>query len=151
MLGVTSLPILMAHSRVAYLYMVNAHCGEFGLVHRSVVSTLARSRKKVWVVQGRNLAKKVVNSCPRCDLDRKSTLLQQMADIKEEQLTVTPPWTHVALDFCGPYTVKGEVNKKARLKIWVLLYCCRATRAVCLLACPGYSTSDFLLKHSEFV
>ena len=67
-----------------------------------------------------------------------------MADIKEEQLTV-------ALDFCGPYTVKGEVNKKARLKIWVLLYYCRATRAACLLACPGYSTSDFLLKHSEFV
>ena len=56
------------------------------------------------------MAKKVVKSCPRCDLDRKSTLLQQMADIKEEQLTVAPPWTHVALDFCGPYTVKGEVN-----------------------------------------
>ena len=51
-----------------------------------MVSTLARSRKKVWVVQGRNVAKKVVNSCPRCDLDRKSTLLQQMADIMEEQV-----------------------------------------------------------------
>ena len=63
LLGVKALPILMAHSRVAYLYMVHAHCGEFGLIHRSVVSTLARSRKKVWVVQGRNLAKKVVNSC----------------------------------------------------------------------------------------
>ena len=69
LLGVRSLPILMPQSRVAYLYMVHAHCGEFGLVHRSIVSTLARSRKKVWVVQGRNLAKKVVKSFPRCDLE----------------------------------------------------------------------------------
>ena len=151
LLGVSSLPILMANSRVAFLYMVHAHTGEFGLVHRSVVSTLARSRKKVWIVRGRDLSRKVVNSCPRCDLDRKETLLQQMSDIKEEQLTVSPPWTNVALDFAGPYIVKGEVNRRAKLKIWVLLYCCRATRAVCLLACPGYSTKDFLLKHSEFV
>ena len=151
LLGVSSLPILMATSRVAYLYMVHAHCGEFGLVHRSVVSTLARSRKKVWIVRGRDLARKVVNSCPRCDLDRKETLLQQMADIKDEQLTVAPPWSYIALDFAGPYIVKGEVNKRARMKIWILLYCCRATRAVCLLACPGYSTSDFLCKHAEFV
>ena len=151
LLGVSSLPILMANSRVAYLYMVHAHCGEFGLVHRSVVSTLARSRKKVWIVRGRDLARKVVNSCPSCDLDRKETLLQQMADIRDEQLTVSPPWSNVALDFAGPYLVKGEVNKRAKLKIWILIYCCRATRAVCLLACPGYSTSDFLCKHAEFV
>ena len=151
LLGVSSLPILMSNSRVAYLYMVEAHTGEFGLVHRSVVSTLARSRKKVWVVRGRNLARKVVNSCPRCDLDRKETLLQHMANIKEEQLTVSPPWSHISLDFAGPYIVKGEVNKRARLKIWILIYCCRATRAVCLLACPGYATADFLIKHAEFV
>ena len=74
-----------------------------------------------------------------------------MSDIKEEHLTVSPPWTNVALDFDGPYIVKGEVNRRAKLKIWVLLYCCRATRAVCLLACPSYSNKDFLLKNSDFV
>ena len=47
LLGVSFLPILMANSRVAHLYMVHGHCGEFGLVHRSTVSTLARSRRKV--------------------------------------------------------------------------------------------------------
>ena len=74
-----------------------------------------------------------------------------MADIKEEQVTVSPPWSNIALDFAGPYIVKGEVNKKSRMKLWALIYCCRATKAVCILACPGYSTSDFLCKHTEFV
>ena len=151
LLGVSSLPILMNNTRVAYLFMVHAHQGEFGLVHRSAVVTLARSRTKVWIVKGRNLARKVVNDCQRCTRDRKELLIQQMADLKPESLTVSPPWTNVALDFAGPILVRGEVNKRAKLKCWVLVYTCRATRAVCMLATTGYSTADFLCKHEEFV
>ena len=151
LLGVSSLPILMSASRVAYLYMMLAHCGEYGLVHRSAVATLARSRRKVWIVRGRDLARRVVNSCPRCIKDRKELLMQQMAEMKEESTTVAPPWRHVALDFAGPLIVKGEVNSRAKLKVWVLVYTCRATKAVCLLATSGYSTADFLSKHEEFV
>ena len=33
----------------------------------------------------------------------------------------------------------------------MLVYCCRSTRAVCLLAVSGYSTDDFLVRHREFV
>ena len=35
--------------------------------------------------------------------------------------------------------------------MWILVYTCRATKSVCLLATTGYSTSDFLCKHEEFV
>ena len=151
LLGVSSLPILMPESRVSYLFMLQAHSGEFGLVHRGAVATLARSRRKVWIVKGRNLARKIVNTCPRCIIDKKQCLVQQMSNIKEESLTVAPPWRHLALDFAGPVTVKGEVNKRAKLKCWILVYTCRATRAVCLLATSGYSTADFLSKHEELV
>ena len=78
-------------------------------------------------------------------------MVQQMSNIKDEQLTVAPPWTNVALDFAGPVVVKGQVNKRATLKVWILVYSCRATKAVCLLATPGYATQDFLCKHDEFV
>ena len=151
LLGVSCLPILMPYSRVAYLYMVWAHCGEFGLIHRGLVSTLARSRRKVWIVKARSLAKKVVRECARCAKDRKCMLMQQMSEIKDEQTTMAPPWTHIALDFAGPVLVKNEVNKRSKMKCWILVYSCRATKAVCLLATPGYSTADFLNKHAEFV
>ena len=42
-LGVPYLPILMASSRAAYLYMVRAHEEEFGTVHCSVAETLLLS------------------------------------------------------------------------------------------------------------
>ena len=51
LLGVTSLPILMPQSRIAWLYMVLAHSGDAGTEHRGIVGTLARSRTHVWIVK----------------------------------------------------------------------------------------------------
>ena len=42
----------------------------------------------VWIARGKCHAIRNVNSCPKCDLDKKETLLQLMADIREEQGTV---------------------------------------------------------------
>ena len=156
LLGVDSLPILMPGSQVAYLYMLMAHHGESGLSntavehHRGATGTLARSRTYVWVVRGKDLAKKIVKNCPKCRIERRRLQAQQMGLLKENQLTVCPPWTFVSLDFAGPFMVSGEVQKRTRMKCWVLVYCCQSTRAVCLLLTAGYSTSDFLCKHDEF-
>ena len=34
---------------------------------------------------------------------------------------------------------------------WIIVYCCRSTKAVELLPTCGYDTESFLLKHQEFV
>ena len=150
-LGVSALPVLMSQSRAAYLYMERAHCGEFGTEHKSVAETLARSRTSVWIHRGRDLAKKICKNCPLCMKNKKKLCGQQMAKIRPEGLVVCRPWTFVSLDFAGPYKVRGVVNSRARMKCWVLVYVCRSTKAVCLLATCGYSTQSFLLRHAEFV
>ena len=76
---------------------------------------------------------------------------QQMARIKEESVTMCRPFTFVSLDFAGPVKVKGAVNSRAKIKCWIVVYCCRSTKAVDLLATCGYDTQSFLLKHEEFV
>ena len=156
LLGVSNLPILMPGCRVAFLYMAMAHEGESGLSntavehHRDAVGTLARSRSYVWVVKGKNLAKRIVNNCLKCKREQRKLESQQMGMMKEAQLTVSPPWSHVTLDFAGPVLVAGEVQKRIRMKCWILVYVDQGSRAVCLLLTPGYSTSDFLIKHKEF-
>lgn len=150
-LGVSALPILMPHTRAAFLYMTRAHTGEHGTEHKSIVETLARSRTSVWIHRGRDLAKRVCKTCPLCIKEKKRLVGQQMAMIKPEKLVVCRPWTFVSLDFAGPFKVKGVVNSRARKKCWVLVYVCCSTKAVCLLACCGYSTQAFLLRHEEFV
>ena len=76
------------------------------------MTTLARNRRKVWIVNERNHARKVVNSCARCDRDRQQLLVQQMSDIKEKSLTVSLPWRHVALDFAGPVFLKVKLKRE---------------------------------------
>lgn len=151
LLGVSALPILMPSSRVAELFMWRAHEGYSGMFHRSVAQTLAKSRSSVWIIKGKDLAKKVCWECMVCRKNRKVLAKQQMALFREESLQVCPPWTNISLDFAGPVTIKGEVNSRSRGKSWILIYVCRNTKAVCLLATSGYSTADFLCKHDEFV
>ena len=151
LLGVSALPILMPSSRVAELYMWRAHLGYSGLFHRSVAQTLSKSRDSVWIVKGKNLAKKICWECMECAKERKKLATQQMALFRKESLEVCPPWTNIALDFAGPVVVKGDVNLRSRRKCWILVYICRNTKAICLLPTSGYSTADFLCKHEEFV
>ena len=147
LLGVPYLPVLMPSSRAAMLFMIQAHCGEFG----SVAETLARSRQKVWIVRGRDLSKKVCSQCYQCRRDNKVLAEQQMSRLKVESLTVCRPFTFVSLDFAGPIVVKGAVNVRATKKCWMLVYCCRSTKAVVILPTCGYDTQSFLLRHEEFV
>ena len=143
----------MPHCRVAELFMWRAHCGYSGLFHRSATETLAKSRCSVWIVKGKQLAKKVCSKCMICARERLRAKLefQQMAELKEESSTVCPPWTFICLDYAGPAIIKGEVNTRSRGKAWVLVYTCRSSKAVCLLPTAGYSTSHFLSRHAEFV
>ena len=156
LLGVDCLPILMPNTRAAYLFMYRAHCGDSGyfwnnMVHKSAVETLARSRAWVWIMKGKSLAKQICKSCPMCIRRRRVLCKQQIAEIKPQNLEVCKPWTFVSLDFAGPVLCKGVVNSRARRKCWILVYVDRSTKAVCLLACPGYDTASFLLRHEEFV
>ena len=114
LLGVSALPILMTSSRVAELFMWRAHLGYSGLFHRSVVQTLAKSRASVWIVKGKNLAKKICFECMECRRNRKQLAGQQMALLRDESLQCCPPWTFISLDFAGPVVIKGEVNTRSR-------------------------------------
>ena len=82
-LGVSELPILMPSSRVAELFMWRSHCGHSGLFHRSVSETLSKSRSSVWIVKGKQLAKRVCAECMTCARIRAKARVefQQMSEL----------------------------------------------------------------------
>ena len=73
-----------------------------------------------------------------------------MSDIPPHQLRPCPPFTHVSLDFAGPFAARAMGNSRASIKVWGLVICCQNTRAVKLLATAGYSTDDFLTAFRRF-
>ena len=109
LLGVARLPVLVRHSRLALLIMLEAHCED----HRSSASNvLARSRQRAWIIRGRFLAKLVCKSCPLCKLNRRKMTQQLMADIPAHQLYPCLPFSYVSLDFAGPYMAKDMGNSR---------------------------------------
>ena len=86
---------------------------------------LARSRRCVWIPKGYNLARQVVNSCMLCCKKAKQTVKQIMAQIPDDTLHISPPFTAAALDLMGSYSVRGMGGgARKQMKVWGLLIMC---------------------------
>ena len=64
------------------------------------------------IVQGAKLAKKVVQQCYVCRLNKKKLLNQVMAPLPEERVGPAPIFSSVAVDLFGPLIFRDMVNKK---------------------------------------
>ena len=61
-----------------------------------------------------------------------------------ERIKPSPAFTHVGVDYFGPYATKGEVQKRTRGKGYGIIFSCDVSRAVHLDIVPDYSTISFL-------
>ena len=145
--GKESLPVLMGHTRVAYLVMLSAH----GKDHCGKDITMATARHEVWIVHANKLAKQITKGCIRCRFLRKSLEGQKMAILPNELQGCCPPFGIIGIDLCGPYTVKSMTNKRATMKVWVVLLLCLNSKAISMELAPGYSTEDFMLAYTNHV
>ena len=64
-----------------------------------------------------------------------------------EILKPCPPFTRIAIDYAGPFVVKGTVNARSRKKVWLTVFVCTHTRVLVLLVVDGYDTGSFFLRY----
>ena len=145
--GQNNLPVIMGSTRVAYLVMLEAHNQD----HAGIDITLATSRHTAWIVNARKLANQICKSCLRCRFMRKVAHGQKMSALPDSLQRPAPPFTNVGLDLAGPITVKAMVNKRARMKVWAVIFLDLNSKAVNIELAPGYSTNDFILAYSSHV
>lgn len=141
-----TIPLLPMEARVSFLLAHEAHYAN----HEEIAGTLLRMRKVAWVVKGRRLAKRVVESCVICKKARAKKCKQIMSDLPPERIGPAAPFEFVTVDLFGPYEVKDEVRKRVRLKVWGIVYCCMASRAVHTDVVSDQSTEGFLLSYKRF-
>ena len=141
LLGTSELPVVMASEALAKAIMSKAHRCDH---RRSPQDIAARSRRMVWIPGSTRLAKTVASHCYFCRANDKRMARQQMGSLPDERTTLLAPFEALALDLFGPYKVKDAAKGRRTFKCWVVAFVCLATKAACLLACPGYSTAVFL-------
>ena len=67
-----------------------------------------------------------------------------MADLPLQRLKPSPAFYTTGVDFFGPYTIRGTVNKRARGKCFGVIFTCFTSRAVHIDLSVDYSTNAFL-------
>ncbi|KAL9975806.1 hypothetical protein ACROYT_G013011 [Oculina patagonica] len=120
--------------------------------HRGRDATLARFRMRYWPPQGSKLARLVKMDCQLCNCKLRDAkfLEQPMGLLPEARLKPAPAFNHVMLDLFGPYTVRGEVQKRTSGKAYGVFFTDLTMRAVHIEAVFGYDTSNFLMALSRF-
>ncbi|KAK7879276.1 hypothetical protein WMY93_033942 [Mugilogobius chulae] len=141
-----AVPILPYDSWISTLLAREAHKAN----HEDIAGTLLRMRTKAWVVRGRKLAKKVVDSCVMCRKNRARKCQQIMGDLPPERTQPARPFEYTGIDLFGPYEVRDETRKKVRLKVWGIIFCCMSSRAIHADLVSDQSTEGFLLAYQRF-
>lgn len=118
--------------------------------HEGVAGTLLRMRKKAWVIKGRRLAKKVVDSCVICRKIKAKQCQQVMSERSPERVNPSNPFEFTTVDLFGPYVIRDEIKKRTKLKVWGIVFCCMASRAVYTDVVSHQSSEGFLLAYQRF-
>ena len=121
--------------------LITRHMHEIG--HHGVATTVAKIRRKFWILQGHKLAKTVKYRCVVCRMIDHKTEDQMMADLPDERVApFTPPFHFTSVDYFGPMQVKMSRNKTA--KHYGVIFTCLNTRAVHLELAVDCTTMEFL-------
>ena len=127
--------------RLSYLIAEQAH-RKGG--HKGITSTIAAIRREYWIIKVRSLVGNIINKCILCRIRTQKLCEQVMSSLPIERLKPSPPFYHTSVDYFGPFTIRGEVQKRTRGKAYGVIFTCFTTRAVYVDVSHDYSTDAFL-------
>ena len=133
-------PILAYNDPIAFLWMKKVHREN----HSGVLSTVAKSRRKFWIVKAPRLAAKIRRSCFLCRLIDKMLATQIMAPLPASRQMMSPTFHEISLDLFGPFEIKDVINKRKRKKIWGIVFNCLASRALHIDVSEDYGAESVI-------
>ena len=87
----------------------------------------------------------------KCRKKLESRYKQIMSGLPMERLKPCPVFSYVAVDYFGPFTIRGEVKKRVHGKCYGVIFTCMGVRAVYVDLAVDYSTNGFLQVLRRFV
>ena len=101
-----------------------------------------------WIINGHSSISYLLQRCVTSRKLRRSTQVQKMANLPEEQLTPAPPFTYTGMDVFGPWYIK---EGRKELKRWGIIFTCLSSRAIYLETLNTMETDSFTNALRRFV
>ncbi|KAL4009472.1 hypothetical protein ACER0C_003324 [Sarotherodon galilaeus] len=102
----------------------------------------------IWVLGCGSVVSSHIYKCVKCRRYRRTTEVQQMANLPEERIETSPPFTYCGLDCFGPFIVK---EGRRELKRYGLLFTCLCSRAVHIETLDDLTTDAFINALRSFI
>ena len=143
-------PIADNLSPVAYAVANEIHWYCSDVEHGGVESLLRQTQCTIYIIGGRNLIKSMKKACAQCRLLEKKQVEVAMGPKHENSLCIAPAFHNTQVDICGPFDSYSNSNKRAKVKIWFVVFVCCITGAVDCKTMEDYSTDSFVLAFIRF-
>ena len=101
-----------------------------------------------WVIGGTAAVAHCISRCVTCSRSRGATQEQKMADLPNDRMEPSPPFTYAAVDYCGPWYMK---DGRKEVKRYIALFTCMASRAVHLEVARSLEADSFLNAFRRFI
>ena len=143
-------PVIDKHSPVAYAIVNEVHWYDDVVKHRGIETTLRSVLKQVYILEARSIVKSIKRTCQRCRYLEKKTLQVAMGPIPPSSVTIAPAFYVTQVDLAGPFKAFSPHNKRATIKIWLVVFCCCTTSATSIKVMDDYSTPAFVQAFIRF-
>ncbi|XP_037942566.1 uncharacterized protein LOC119675439 [Teleopsis dalmanni] len=123
------------------LYVRHVHLCSY---HAGAKALIALTRLNFWIINIREIARRVVHSCIHCVRYKPKLLNQMMGNLPIERLTPSRPFARIAVDFCGPILTYLRIRGRVPYKTYIAVFVCLSTKAAHLEAVSDLSTEAFI-------
>ena len=94
--------------------------------------------------------KQIKKRCERCRYLLKRCVNVAMGPISKYNLTIAPPFYISQVDLAGPFKAYSPHNKRATIKIWLVVFCCSTTSTTNIKSMDSYDSNSFILALTRF-
>ena len=112
--------------------------------HLGVAASVSKVRSRYWIIGIKVLMKRIVRECRHCKEKLKTLQQQVISPLPIERIKPSPAFNTVGVDYFGPFSTKGEVQKRVRGKSYGVIITCFSSRAVYVDVAHDATTDGFL-------
>ncbi|XP_062537904.1 uncharacterized protein LOC134206232 [Armigeres subalbatus] len=118
-------------------------------MHSGNQLTLSMIRETFWIERGKSAVKRF--NCLRCYRHKPKQLQQYMGDLPADRVELIYPFYNTGVDFCGPVYLKPTIRSTTRLKSYICVFVCQATKAIHLELVGSLTSVAFIAALQRFV
>ncbi|XP_060855378.1 uncharacterized protein LOC132933060 [Metopolophium dirhodum] len=143
-------PILLPkESALTTLIIRHFHLTYF---HAGAQLTASLLRRRYWILSCRLAIRSVIFKCVICARHRATAPQPLMADLPAYRVRPARPFSHVGIDFAGPFLIKEGRRKTTRsIKCYLCIFVCMVVKASHIEVVSDLSTDAFLASLHRFV